>query len=94
MKASATAEAGEELTGELIGRLIDERTTEWDAGLVDDPVQKRLKAIIAARKRKQKPAPRRRGGEGEPAATPGNVVSIMDALRRSVEAEKKAKKPR
>jgi len=78
----------------LIGKLIEERTAHWDPAMVDDPVRKRLKAIIAARKRKQKPAPPRRGDEGEPAATPGNVVSIMDALRRSVEAEKKAKKPR
>ncbi|MCO5156763.1 MAG: Ku protein [Aquamicrobium sp.] len=78
----------------LIGRLIDERTTDWDPAMVADPVQKRLKAIIAARKRRQKPAPRRRGGEDEPVATLDNVVSIMDALRRSVEAEKKAKKPR
>ena len=79
----------------LIGRLIDERTTDWDPAMVADPVQKRLKAIIAARKRKQKPAAsRRRGGEAEPRDTPDNVVSIMDALRRSVEAEKKAKKPR
>lgn len=79
----------------LVGRLIDERTADWDPAMVADPVRKRLKAIVAARARKQKPAsPRRRGGEDEPGATPDNVVSIMDALRRSVEAEKKGGKRR
>jgi DNA end-binding protein Ku len=78
----------------LIGRLIDERTTEWDPAMVADPVQKRLKAIIAARKRKQKPTASSRRRADTPPDTPDNVVSIMDALRRSVEAEKKAKKPR
>jgi DNA end-binding protein Ku len=76
----------------LVGRLIDERTAKWEPSMVADPVQKRLKAIIAARKRKQgKPASAARQKDAD---TPGNVVSIMDALRRSVEAEKKAKKPR
>lgn len=75
----------------LVGQLIGERTTDWDPSMVSDPVQKRLKAIIAARKRKQKPAaPAQR--RGKPATT-DNVVSIMDALRRSVEAEKRTKKP-
>lgn len=79
----------------LVGRLIDERRRDWDPTMVADPVQKRLKAIIAARKRAQKPAaPGRRGRDDEPRDTPANVVSIMDALRKSVEAEKKGKRPR
>jgi len=76
----------------LVGRLIDERKADWDPTTIADPVQKRLKAIIAARKRKQKPAQPPRKPEGPP-DTPDNVVSIMDALRRSVESEKKSKKP-
>lgn len=79
----------------LIGRLIGERTRDWDPAMVADPVQKRLKTIIASKKRKQKPpAPQRRTAGGKPDDTPDNVVSIMDALRRSVEAEKKGKKAR
>lgn len=78
----------------LVGKLIGERTADWDPAMVADPVQKRLKAIIAARKRKQKPAPRAGKAEAGPADTPDNVVSIMDALRRSVEAEKKGSKRR
>ena len=78
----------------LVGKLIDERTSAWTPSMVKDPVQKRLKAIIAAKKRKQKPtASRIRRGQ-EPRDTPDNVVSIMDALRKSVEAEKKGGKGR
>lgn len=79
----------------LIGRLIDERVRGWDPALAADPVQKKLKTIIAAKKRKQKPEDPRGKAKGEqPRDTPGNVVSIMDALRRSVEAETKGKRPR
>lgn len=79
----------------LVGKLIEERTTDWTPAMAADPVQKRLKAIIAAKKRKQKPTESRgRARDEQPRDTPDNVVSIMDALRRSVEAEKKGKKPR
>ncbi|MGQ2903512.1 MAG: non-homologous end joining protein Ku [Neoaquamicrobium sediminum] len=79
----------------MIGKLIDERTAEWDPSMVQDPVQKRLKRIISSKKKKQKPPAPRKGGKKEaPAETPDNVVSIMDALRKSVEAEKKGGKSR
>lgn len=82
----------------LIGKLIEERTAVWSGEMVTDPVQKRLKAIITAKKRKQKPkAPRKPAKQDEgdaPQETSGNVVSIMDALRKSVAAEKASdKKP-
>ncbi len=79
---------------QLVGKLIDERTTEWSPKMVEDPVQKKLKSIVAARKRKQKPAEAASKGKATPADTPGNVVSIMDALRKSVAAEKKGGKSR
>lgn len=76
----------------LVTRLIDRRTTKWDPAMVQDPVQEKLLGIIEARRRKQKPArPARRE---EPQDTPGNVVSILDALRKSVEAEKGGKRGR
>lgn len=79
----------------LIGDLIEERKTKWDETLVADPVQKKLKSIIAAKKRKQKSGPSAKSVKSdEPVDTPNNVVSIMDALRKSVEAEKKAKTKR
>lgn len=75
----------------LIGRLIKERTRDWGPDMVGDPVQKKLKAIIAAKKKKA-PPPRAKPQE-KPQAKSGNVVSIMDALRKSVEAEKRGKRP-
>jgi DNA end-binding protein Ku len=77
----------------LVGKLIDDRTTDWSPSLVADLVQKRLKAIIAAKKRKQTPSHKsgaRRAAD--PDDTPDNVVSIMDALRKSLNAEKAVSK--
>ncbi len=77
----------------LVKKLIEERTKEWDPSMVEDPVQARLLDIIEAKRKKRKPA-KARAAEKEPPSTPDNVVSIMDALRRSVEQEKKSGKAR
>jgi len=76
----------------LFTELVRERKTEWSADMVQDPVQKRLKAMIAARKRKT------RASETKSAAGPNaktekadNIVSITDALRKSLEVERKGK---
>ena len=72
----------------LVTRLIDDRTTAWDPAMVADPVQDKLLEIIAAktktRKRSAKPA-------AEKPAPRSNVVDIMDALKKSIAAEKKPK---
>lgn len=74
----------------LVSELIAERRKEWSPEMVHDPVQERLIDIINEKK-KGRPAPK---PKAEPAPQPGgNVVNIMDALRRSVDAEKKGKKP-
>ncbi len=72
----------------LVGQLIDQRTQAWDDGMVQDPVQKRLQQLIASRRTK-KPAKARRRAHHEPADTPDNVVSIMDALKKSIAGEKR-----
>jgi DNA end-binding protein Ku len=84
------ADIGEGETGveeaELLGQLIELKTTPWDPDLIQDPIQDRLAELIAA-KRKHKPPPK-------PAAatTPApRVTNIMDALRRSIAAEQAAK---
>lgn len=71
----------------LVGRVIDQRTREWDASLVHDPLQDNLKQLIAAKK-KRRPArrPARRHEDEEETVT--NVVNIMDALKKSLAAEK------
>jgi DNA end-binding protein Ku len=73
----------------LVGTLIDERTQPWKPNMVGDPVQKQLLYIIASKRKgkrppKTKPAPER----------PSNVISIMDALRKSIASEKRRPKSR
>ena len=76
----------------LVETLIADLTKPWDPAMVGDPVQERLKDIIAARRRKTKmPAKKAKAEEAEP-ETPSNVVSIMDALKKSISQEKKKKK--
>jgi DNA end-binding protein Ku len=73
----------------LVQKLIDDLTKPWDPSLVSDPVQDRLKDIIAA-KQKQGKKPAKAKKEAEP-ETPSNVVSIMDALKKSISHEKSQK---
>lgn len=73
----------------LIKSLIEERKKPWDRSMMHDPVQGKLVEIIETKKQgKKKPAK-------PPTAPPnrGNVVNIMDALRKSLaETEKSAKR--
>lgn len=72
----------------LVGKLIDKRTGKWDAALVRDPLQANLKQLIAAKKKKR-PARRRAARATEEDEAPTNVVNIMDALKKSLAAERK-----
>ena len=57
--------------------------------MVSDPVQERLLDIIASKKKKKRPS------KAKPAPErPSNVVSIMDALRKSVTSQEKRPKSR
>ncbi|AMS45234.1 non-homologous end joining protein Ku [Aminobacter aminovorans] len=72
----------------LVTRLIDSRTKPWDPDMVRDPVQEKLLDIIASKKKgRRRPAKEK----AEAAPSSGNVVSIMDALKRSIKAEGRAK---
>jgi DNA end-binding protein Ku len=74
----------------LIAALIEERSKPWTPDMVGDPVQERLLDIIAAKKKgKKRPV---RVKEAPEEAKPGNVINIMDALRKSIASE--AKSPR
>ncbi|WP_049735293.1 Ku protein [Rhizobium ecuadorense] len=73
----------------LVRQLIKKQMKDWSPKMVADPVQERLLDIISAKKKTlKKPAK----AKGKPAAsTPANnVVNIMDALKKSVAAEKRA----
>ncbi|MEO7383070.1 MAG: Ku protein, partial [Paracoccaceae bacterium] len=74
---------------DLVTKLIDERTVEWTPDMVTDPVQARLLEIIAAKKKGRK-RPAKVAAVSE--APRSNVVSIMDALKKSIAAEGNAKR--
>ncbi|HEY0292431.1 MAG TPA: Ku protein [Hansschlegelia sp.] len=74
----------------LVKTLIEERSKTWSPDMVDDPVQARLLELIASKKKGRKPASRPKADA--PAATGGNVVSIIDALRKSLASEGKGRK--
>ncbi|MGE0232527.1 MAG: Ku protein [Flavobacteriaceae bacterium] len=70
----------------LIEKLIAEKKKDWSPDMADDPVQDTLRRIIDRKKKGRKPAaPRKKPEATEKAGD--NVVSIMDALKRSVAAE-------
>jgi DNA end-binding protein Ku len=72
----------------LVTKVIEERTRPWGPELVKDPIQDELLKIIADKKKGKKV------GRPEPAeapAPPSNVINIMDALKKSIAADKKTK---
>ncbi|GLK57231.1 DNA end-binding protein Ku [Methylopila capsulata] len=73
----------------LVTSLIEERTKPWSPKMVDDPVQARLLELIASRKKGRKTKPKAKAEE--PAET-GKVISIMDALRKSLAKESGGKR--
>lgn len=76
----------------LMTKLVKDRTEEWKTTMVQDPVQKRLKAMIRAKQKSMaKAAPI---STKRPATKPtGNVVNIMDALKKSLTKENQRPKP-
>ena len=69
----------------LMDKLIQTRTRDWSPELAKDPVQDELLAIIKAKDKGTKARKR----AAPPPETEGNVVSIMDALKRSLEPRKR-----
>lgn len=73
---------------DLVSQLIEERKARWSPEMARDPVQERLIDVINEKKKGAPPTKAKHPSE----PPPSNVVSIMDALRRSVAAEAKSKK--
>lgn len=74
----------------MIKKLIAEKTRDWSPDLAGDPVQERLVELIEAKKKGRKAKPRKKT---ETDSSDGsNVVSIMDALKKSLEKEGKPKR--
>ncbi len=76
----------------LMKKLVREETREWDPSMVQDPVQKRLKALIRGKEKSlRKAAPARKPA---PVKSTGNVINIMDALKKSLATESRRGKSR
>ena len=76
----------------LVAKLIEERKKPWSPAMVEDPIQSRLIELIAEKRKGLRPRPHAKP-EARLAPT-NNVVSIMDALRRSVAADRDGGKRR
>lgn len=76
----------------LVTSLIEERTRSWSADMVDDPVQTRLLDLIKSKKRKGAKKVSKPKAEAPPDT--GNVIDIMDALRKSLSSSKPGTKSR
>lgn len=74
----------------LVQQLIKKKTAKWSPDMVTDPIQESLLKLI---EEKKKAIPKRAAkGKSSVAAPASNVVNIMDALRKSVEADLKKRK--
>jgi DNA end-binding protein Ku len=74
----------------LVQQLIRKQTVHWTPEMVEDPVQERLLDVIAAKKKQLKKLTPTKAKATAAPSTPNNVVNIMDALKKSVAAEKRA----
>ncbi|WP_108395858.1 Ku protein [Devosia submarina] len=73
----------------MVEQMIEDRTTNWTSAMVKDPVQDRLKDII---KSKQSPKRKAKTKKTEEAVAPqSNVIDLMAALKKSLEAKPKTK---
>ncbi|SCB60948.1 DNA end-binding protein Ku [Rhizobium aethiopicum] len=69
----------------LMKRLVKEETKAWSPTMVQDPIQRRLKSMIRGKQKSlKKAAPAKKP---TPVKSTGNVINIMDALKKSLTAE-------
>ena len=81
---------------ELAKQLIDRATKKFDPSKFEDRYEGALMALVHGKA--EKTAKTAKAGKAQASPTSGNVVSLMDALKRSIAAEKadkpeKAEKP-
>jgi DNA end-binding protein Ku len=72
---------------QLAEHIVDTKAADFDPSVFQDRYET---ALVEMLRRKQAGAPRKAHA---PAAPPRNVVNLMEALRRSVAAERSARKP-
>ncbi len=69
----------------LMTGMVETRIEAWSTKLVQDPVQKRIKALIGKKQKTAKPT--KTSKSTTPVKTEGNVINIMDALKKSLAKE-------
>ncbi|MDM9628469.1 Ku protein [Rhizobium sp. S152] len=74
----------------LVQKLIKKKSAKWSPEMVSDPIQEALLKLIAEKRKQLKPKKSVKGKSATASAS--NVVNIMDALRKSVDAEIKGRK--
>jgi DNA end-binding protein Ku len=74
----------------LVDRLIKQRIKPWSPAMTSDPIQESLLQLIEEKKKRLKPKKTAKKKSGPAPAS--NVVNIMDALRKSVEADLKKRR--
>lgn len=77
----------------LVDQFIKQETRHWSSSMVADPVQKKLLQLVELKRRQQRPAPIKTKPLAPGVRHPG-VVNIMDALRKSLDADNKKAKSR
>jgi DNA end-binding protein Ku len=82
-----SAKADPKLLG-MVSKLIDDLSQPWDPSLMKDPVQEKLQEIINTKRKKKGKKVAAAATEDTP-DVPANVISIMDALKKSIAQEKK-----
>ncbi|TBY07326.1 Ku protein [Rhizobium laguerreae] len=71
----------------LVQKLIKQKSARWSTNMVGDPIQTSLLKLIEEKKKLLKP---KKAAKGKAApAPPSNVVNIMDALKKSIQADLK-----
>jgi len=76
----------------LVEKLIRQRMKHWSPAMATDPIQESVLQLIEQKKKMLKPAAKSKKGKGDGGERQSNVVNIMDALRKSVEADLKKRK--
>ncbi|MBW9115594.1 Ku protein [Rhizobium cauense] len=74
----------------LVQKLIKQKSARWSTNMVSDPIQTSLLKLIEEKKKLLKT---KRVAKGKASQAPvSNVVNIMDALKKSIEADLKGRK--
>ncbi|GAA3100394.1 Ku protein [Rhizobium viscosum] len=76
----------------LIQQLIKQKSARWSPDMASDPIQESLLKLIDEKRKALKPKKTAKGKKTEAGAPASNVINIMDALKKSLEADLKGRK--